>query len=147
MNSMYKKIGLLLMLATTTQSTLPGTARGMLDKLKTALPSMKEVGTYVFSGKGLADAAVAYGLCMGITASHYLGQAIAGKVLSGDSIEVSLGSSDMRRKPYIKKWGVGLAGFNPLRGSSWGDISYGMRPLNDAAMIIAGPVCGAASSL
>lgn len=111
---------------------------------------VKNGGTYLFSLQGAKDAALAYCLGMGLTTIHELGHAITAKMISGSPIDITLGAApSLWEKPYFQIGCFKLGGFNPATAfASLTNIRMsGEEPLRSAAVSIAGPICGALSSL
>ena len=103
----------------------------------------------------------------GSTLIHELGHAVMSKILFGSPIDITLGTSDMRKNPYLQLGGIKLGGFNPYKG-----FAMTMEPLEEQtvaergkpmtnyrlstkpehrkkmiAVLAAGPICGALASL
>lgn len=106
----------------------------------------KDSANYLFSSRGVQDIAAAYCLGMGLTAIHELGHALTSKMFYGTPIDLTLGSTPYDyNKPYLQVGGIKLGGFNPATGYAQIDYREGDH-LKQAAIGLAGPVCGALAS-
>lgn len=105
-----------------------------------------QAGNHLFSCQGAKDTALAYCLGMGLTTVHELGHAIVAKILYGCPINITMGASPSTpRKPCLRIGGFKLGGFNPA--TAYASVKFtDNSPLKEAAVCIAGPVCGAISS-
>jgi hypothetical protein len=136
-------------------STAPAMTAGSQNSVASRLTAfitktpayLKQFGGYIASRAGLKDVASAYGLATGITAAHHLGHALTAKLLYGSPINIVLGTPDRTAKPYAQMGGIKVAGFNPVAGDSCFSPSAQATVNKWRAATIAGPLCGALSSL
>lgn len=126
-----------------------GTAeKTRLDQLKSFASNaplyLKSSSRYLLSVAGAKDIAGAYLLGMGITNLHELAHAVAGKLCYGTPINLTIGATPAKASDYMHIGGITLGGFNPATG--FASIRMGDNPLKNAAIFIAGPLCGALCS-
>lgn len=130
----------------------PGSgAVSFLSKIKSGVFQtpvyMKKAGGYLISTGGAKDLALAWGVGMGLTAMHEGAHAVTAKALCGTPINLVLGATPGSNRSYFRVGGVTLGGFNPATGYAHTGYNNGNKPLKEAAICAAGPICGALSSL
>lgn len=146
---------LLFLMVSTGPQAIFSTENG--NSLSTKLASKaKNAGNYLFSKKGAQDAATAYCLGMGITATHELvGHAFPAKFFYGSPINVTLGAMPYNNGPLkifglpLEMGGIRLSGLNPAVGyaSHFTRTRGPGDQLKNAAIAAGGPIFGALASL